>query len=47
MNKYLEQLVTLSKIDKQLDAFVPQIENINKNLTTAKDELKAHEQKVL
>jgi len=47
MNKYLEQLVTLSKIDKQLDAFVPQIENINKNLTAAKDELKAHEQKVL
>lgn len=32
MNKYLEQLVLLSKIDQEIDSFEPKIECINKNL---------------
>ncbi|MBK1972903.1 zinc ribbon domain-containing protein [Campylobacter sp. TTU-622] len=32
MNKYLEQLVSLSKIDQEIDNFEPKIESINKNL---------------
>ncbi len=32
MNKYLEQIVLLSKIDREIDSFEPKIENISKAL---------------
>ncbi|RLA72686.1 MAG: hypothetical protein DRG24_02225 [Epsilonproteobacteria bacterium] len=35
MNKHLEQLIDLSKIDKEIDAFEPQIEAANYKLETA------------
>ena len=35
MNKYLEQLINLSKIDKEIDAFGPRIEEIEKKLRVA------------
>ena len=35
MNKYLEQLVNLSKIDKEIDAFGPKIEAIESRLRVA------------
>jgi len=35
MNKYLEQLVTLSKIDKEIDAFGPKVESIESTLRAA------------
>ena len=39
MNKYLEQLVNLSEIDKQIDSYVPRLEAINKNLNAKKDQI--------
>jgi len=35
MNKYLEQLVNLSKIDKEIDAFGPKVESIESTLRLA------------
>ena len=35
MNKYLEQLVNLSKIDKEIDAFGPKVESIESTLRAA------------
>lgn len=35
MNKYLEQLITLSKIDKEIDAFGPKVESIESTLRAA------------
>jgi len=35
MNKYLEQVVNLSKIDKEIDAFGPRVEEIEKQLRAA------------
>lgn len=35
MNKYLEQLVNLSKIDKEIDAFGPRVESIETTLRLA------------
>jgi hypothetical protein len=35
MNKYLEQLVNLSKIDKEIDAFGPRVESIESTLRLA------------
>lgn len=32
MNKYLEQLVLLSKIDQEIDSYEPKIDSINKTL---------------
>ena len=32
MNKYLKQLVELSKIDKEIDSFGPRIEEVKKTL---------------
>lgn len=39
MNKYLEQLVLLSKIDKEIDSFEPKIEAINKTLKDAENKI--------
>jgi len=38
MNKYLEQLVELSAIDKDIDAFVPRLEKVEKVLRATKEE---------
>ena len=38
MNKYLEQLVELSKIDKDIDEFAPRLEKVERILRTTKDE---------
>lgn len=35
MNKYLEQLVDLSRIDKEIDSFGPRVESIEKKLRSA------------
>jgi len=35
MNKYLEQVVNLSKIDKEIDAFGPRVEEVEKQLRAA------------
>ena len=35
MNKYLEQLVLLSKIDQEIDSFEPKMESISKTLKDA------------
>ncbi|HHP5562514.1 TPA: zinc ribbon domain-containing protein, partial [Campylobacter jejuni] len=35
MNKYLEQLVLLSKIDQEIDSYEPKIDSINKTLKDA------------
>ena len=35
MNKYLEQLIELSKIDKEIDAFGPKVEEIESTLRAA------------
>ena len=39
MNKYLQQLVELSKFDKDIDGFASRIENVEKSLRTAQSEL--------
>lgn len=39
MNKYLEQLVSLSKIDQEIDSFEPKIESINKNLKEVENKI--------
>ena len=39
MNKYLQQLVELSKFDKDIDGFASRIENVEKSLRTAQCEL--------
>ncbi|TKX29983.1 zinc ribbon domain-containing protein [Campylobacter estrildidarum] len=39
MNKYLEQLVLLSKIDQEIDSFEPKIESISKNLKDAENKI--------
>lgn len=39
MNKYLEQLVALSQVDKELDDFEPQINHISKALKEAKHKI--------
>lgn len=38
MNKYLEQLIELSAIDKEIDSYEPKIESISRNLNSKKDE---------
>ncbi|MCD8213762.1 MAG: zinc ribbon domain-containing protein [Campylobacter sp.] len=38
MNKYLEQLVELSKFDKQIDGFTPRIDNVDIAFKATKDE---------
>lgn len=38
MNKYLEQLVELSQIDKEIDGFAPRLEKVESSLRAAKDE---------
>ena len=43
MNKYLEQLIELSRIDKEIDAFGPKVEEIESKLRTAL----AREQEIL
>ena len=35
MNKYLEQLINLSKLDKEIDAFGPRVESIESTLRAA------------
>lgn len=39
MNKYLQQLVSLSQIDQKIDNYAPRIESINRNLQLKKDEI--------
>lgn len=39
MNEYLKQLVDLSQIDKKLDSFTPEIENIQNSLLLKKAEI--------
>ena len=38
MNKYLEQLVELSNIDKDIDDFTPRLEKVQSVLKATKDE---------
>ncbi|MDO5045142.1 zinc ribbon domain-containing protein [Campylobacter sp.] len=38
MNKYLEQLVDLARIDKEIDGFGPRIEKVERALRATKDE---------
>ncbi|MGP1484973.1 MAG: zinc ribbon domain-containing protein [Campylobacter sp.] len=38
MNKYLQQLVELSGIDKDIDGFAPRLEKVEKSLRATKDE---------
>lgn len=38
MNKYLEQLVQLSKIDKEIDGFAPRLESVERVLRATKEE---------
>ena len=46
MNKYLEQLVELSKFDKQIDEFTPRIENVEKAYKAIQDECNELAQKI-
>lgn len=53
MNKYLEQLVTLARLDQEIDDFVPTVESIQKKLKATMDREKemsklivAHEDEV-
>ncbi|MCH5336013.1 MAG: zinc ribbon domain-containing protein [Campylobacter sp.] len=39
MNKYLEQIVLLSKIDQEIDSFEPKIENISKALKDSENKI--------
>ena len=39
MNKYLEQIVLLSKIDQEIDSFEPKIENISKALRDCENKI--------
>ncbi|EMV9673446.1 zinc ribbon domain-containing protein [Campylobacter coli] len=39
MNKYLEQLVLLSKIDQEIDSFEPKMESIGKTLKDAENKI--------
>lgn len=39
MNQYLEQLVTLSQIDKKIDGYAPRIDDINRSLNLKKEEI--------
>ncbi|EAK1013095.1 hypothetical protein A7B21_02460 [Campylobacter coli] len=39
MNKYLEQLVLLSKIDQEIDSFKPKMESISKTLKDAENKI--------
>lgn len=39
MNKHLEQLVLLSKIDQEIDSFEPKIDSITKNLKDAENKI--------
>lgn len=39
MNKYLEQLVLLSKIDQEIDSFEPKMESISKTLKDAENNI--------
>ncbi|EED2583410.1 hypothetical protein G8793_001059 [Campylobacter coli] len=39
MNKYLEQLVLLSKIDQKIDSFEPKMESISKTLKDAENKI--------
>ncbi|ECK7762591.1 TPA: zinc ribbon domain-containing protein [Campylobacter coli] len=39
MNKYLEQLVLLSKIDQEIDSFGPKMESISKTLKDAENKI--------
>lgn len=40
MNKYLQQLVELSKFDKEIDGFIPRIESVEKVLRATRAEFK-------
>ncbi|MDR3346187.1 MAG: C4-type zinc ribbon domain-containing protein [Campylobacteraceae bacterium] len=40
MNKYLNQLVKLSEINKEIDAFEPRVQKINKTLSVASEKAK-------
>ena len=46
MNKYLEQLVSLSQIDAEIDSFEPKIQAISKPLKEAKHKIARLEQKL-
>ncbi|AII14585.1 zinc ribbon domain protein (DUF164 domain) [Campylobacter iguaniorum] len=46
MNKYLEQLVNLSQIDKKIDSYAPRIEGINGELNEKKDEIRSIDEQV-
>ncbi|HED6757157.1 TPA: zinc ribbon domain-containing protein [Campylobacter coli] len=39
MNKYLEQLVLLSKIDQEIDSFEPKMESVSKTLKDAENKI--------
>ncbi|ANE32768.1 chromosome segregation protein SMC [Campylobacter hyointestinalis] len=41
MNQYLEQLVTLSQIDKKIDGYAPRIDDINRSLNLKKEEIES------
>lgn len=47
MNKYLEQLVNLSEIDKQIDSYVPRLEAISKNLNAKKDQIAKIDEQII
>lgn len=46
MNKYLEQLVNLSQIDKKIDSYAPRIEGINGELNEKKDEIRSIDEQI-
>ena len=46
MNKYLEQVVNLSKIDKEIDAFGPKVEEIEKQLKSAMEKEESVNKKI-
>lgn len=46
MNKYLQQLVSLSQIDQKIDSYAPRIESINRNLQLKKDEIIAIDENI-
>ena len=47
MNKYLQQLIELSDIDKEIDSFEPRIAQINKNLKEAENKIRKISEEVL
>ncbi|MBT0879507.1 MULTISPECIES: C4-type zinc ribbon domain-containing protein [unclassified Campylobacter] len=45
MNKHLSQLVELSKLDKEIDSFLPQIESAKREANNLEDKIKSLENK--